>query len=240
MGKVTWQTTPAACALVRCYNRNLKDRFHRRDSPVPVRRGPRLDAAGPAGAELRRPAQPGGRQRGWCRRALRPHVGHFPTRYQAEVQPTDIAMRDVSPLHAHRRRRDQQSLNPNHRYQGNADCSLFVDRGRGGTPRLQGRRAVVVGAHGSTSASATATYCSRLATACRSRRRCPTRRSTPTTGWRPGARSCRTAGSSAALTVNAGVRVDGVEGLPAGADEPGRLVRRRAQLPRRPTSSTSR
>ena len=149
---------------------------------LPVRRGQGDRAAEPAGAELRRAVQPRGRLGGWCStRASAACGASSRSRYQAEVQPTDIAIRDVvrfTRINA----AETQSLNPNGRYQGNFTGSYFLDSARRRHPRPQGRPAAVVGAGASTSASATATSSSSCRTACRSRRSSPTRRSTPTIG----------------------------------------------------------
>ena len=52
--------------------------------------------------------------------------GTFPTRYQSDVQPTDIAVRD-SVRNTRINAAETQSLNPNHRYQLNATLSYFAD-----------------------------------------------------------------------------------------------------------------
>ena len=53
--------------------------------------------------------------------------GVFPTRYQQEVGPDDIAVRD-SVLNTRINAAEVQSLNPNHRYQANAALSYFADK----------------------------------------------------------------------------------------------------------------
>ena len=62
--------------------------------------------------------------------------GIFPVRYQADVRPTDIAIRDVvrfTRINA----AEQQSLNPNGRYQANPTGSYFLDSTRAGTHDLK-------------------------------------------------------------------------------------------------------
>src|SRR3712207_1043631 len=62
--------------------------------------------------------------------------GVFPTRYQKEVQPTDIAIRDRvrnTQINA----ATEQSLNPNHRYQANATISQFRENLGPGTHDLK-------------------------------------------------------------------------------------------------------
>ena len=95
VGKVTWQTT-SSMRTSATYNRNLKDRFHRRDSPYLFVEDRGDDAPGPAGAELRlsynqvlgaRLVIDGRFGRMW---------GTTPSRYQSEVQPNDISIRDVN------------------------------------------------------------------------------------------------------------------------------------------------
>ncbi len=122
--------------------------------------------------------------------------GTTPSRYQSEVQPSDISIRDVNRFTIERAA-IQQSFNPNDRYQGNLTASLFVDtRWRGGTPRHQGRHADSRARACSTSASATATTTSRhrdgvgfqAQLSQHADRLGPPAR-------RPTARSCRTAGS---------------------------------------------
>ena len=168
--------------------------------------------------------------RGWWSTARFGRMwGIFPVRYQADVQPTDIAIRDVvrfTRINA----AETQSLNPNGRYQGNLDRQLLLRLGQGRHPRPQGRPPAVVGGGASTSASATATCSWSCRTARRSRPSSPTRRSTPTIGCGPGACSSRIAGCSAAprSTPACGSTPSAP---PAGADQPGRHVRRGAQLP---------
>jgi hypothetical protein len=58
--------------------------------------------------------------------------GVFPTRYQKEVQPNDIAVRDIV-RNTQFNAATEQSLNPNHRYQANATLSYFADHLGAGT-----------------------------------------------------------------------------------------------------------
>jgi hypothetical protein len=131
MGKVTWQATPTARTSF-MFNRNLKDRFHRRDAPY-------LFVEDKATVLQDQPAQNfvyqwnqviGGRTvvdarigRMW---------GTFPTRYQKEVGPNDIAIRDTLRF-TRERAAELQSLNPNYRTQANVAASYFVDRALGGS-----------------------------------------------------------------------------------------------------------
>ncbi|MGD9902505.1 MAG: carboxypeptidase regulatory-like domain-containing protein [Vicinamibacterales bacterium] len=135
VGKLTWQTTPNIRTSA-VFNRNLKDRFHRRDSPylfVPDKASTLQDQ--PAqnyafswnqvlGARLVFDARFG---RMW---------GTTPSRYQSEVSPSEISIRDVARFTIENAA-IQQSLNPNERYQGNATASLFLDTGSAGTHDLK-------------------------------------------------------------------------------------------------------
>ena len=58
--------------------------------------------------------------------------GLFPNRYQAEVGPDDIALRDVTRF-TRVNAAEENFENPNHRYQFNATLSYFKDRFLGGT-----------------------------------------------------------------------------------------------------------
>jgi hypothetical protein len=131
VGKGTWQVSPAIkTSLV--FNRNLKDRFHRRDSPylfvedraTTLQDQPAQNYAAQynhiLGSRLVMDARFG---RMW---------GNTPSRYQAEVGPNDISIRDTirfTIVNA----AIQQSLNPNERYQGNLAASYFVDNAGLGT-----------------------------------------------------------------------------------------------------------
>jgi hypothetical protein len=125
MGKVTGQLAANTKGSF-MFNRNLKDRFHRRDAPF-------LFTEDKASVLQDQPAQNYVAQvnqvvgkamvidarfgRMW---------GVFPTRYQSDVQPTDIAIRDIV-RNTQFNAATEQSLNPNHRYQGNATASYFAD-----------------------------------------------------------------------------------------------------------------
>jgi hypothetical protein len=131
MGKVTGQVAANTKASF-MFNRNLKDRFHRRDSPF-------LFTEDKASVLQDQPAQNYVAQvnqvlgnamvidarfgRMW---------GVFPTRYQPEVTPQDIAIRDIV-RNTQFNAATEQSLNPNHRYQANATASYFADKLGAGT-----------------------------------------------------------------------------------------------------------
>src|SRR5438552_2831667 len=124
MGKVSWQAAPAR-KLSFMFNRNLKFRFHRRDSPF-------LFSEDKASVLQDQPAQNYvaqinqvfGKAAVFDARFGR-MWGVFPTRYQKEVTPTDIAIRDIV-RNTQANAATEQSLNPNHRYQGNATLSYFA------------------------------------------------------------------------------------------------------------------
>lgn len=131
MGKVTYQLASSTRASL-MFNRNLKDRFHRRDAPY-------LFTEDKATVLQDQPAQNFVAQ--WNQVLGKSVIvdarvgrmwGVFPTRYQAEVTPTDIALRDTV-----RNQRfnaaELQSLNPNHRYQANGTLSYFVPSAAGGS-----------------------------------------------------------------------------------------------------------
>jgi hypothetical protein len=131
MGKVTAQVLANTKASF-MFNRNLKNRFHRRDSPY-------LFVEDKAAVLQDQPAQNFVAQvnqvlggvtvidarfgRMW---------GVFPSRYQPEVTANDIAVRD-SALGTRINAAESQSLNPNHRYQGNVTLSYFADNLGAGT-----------------------------------------------------------------------------------------------------------
>jgi hypothetical protein len=124
MGKVTWQATSNVRTSL-MFNRNLKNRYHRRDSPwlfTPDKATTLQDQ--PAqnfvfqynhviGRSVVADARVG---RMW---------GTFPSRYQDEVRPTDFTLRDVQ-TNQQLNAADGQSLNPNHRYQANGTLSYFL------------------------------------------------------------------------------------------------------------------
>jgi len=130
MGKVTWQVDSQTKTSF-LFNRNLKFRFHRRDAPY-------LFVEDKASLLQDQPAQNFVYQ---FNRVLGSSMvfdtrfgrmwGVFPNRYQKEVQPTDIAIRDVvrfTRINA----AEQNFENPNHRYQFNASLSIFRDNLLGG------------------------------------------------------------------------------------------------------------
>ncbi|MGE3277767.1 MAG: hypothetical protein AB7O67_21840, partial [Vicinamibacterales bacterium] len=136
VGKLTYQATPNIKTSI-VFNRNLKDRFHRRNSPY-------LFVADKATTLQDQPAQNyviNYNHVVGSRLLLDARVGRmwgvFPSRYQNEVQPTDISVRDTS-LFTIENAATGQSLNPNHRYQANGSASYFVDAGSGGTHDLKG------------------------------------------------------------------------------------------------------
>jgi hypothetical protein len=125
MGKVTWQATSSTKASL-MFNRNLKNRFHRRDAPylfVEDRATVLQDQ--PAQNFVAQVNQVIGKSAVLDVRAGR-MWGVFPTRYQSEVGPNDIAVRD-SVRNTRINAAELQSLNPNHRYQANATLSYFAD-----------------------------------------------------------------------------------------------------------------
>jgi len=125
MGKVTWQATPSTKASI-MFNRNLKNRFHRRDFPylfVEDRATVLQDQ--PAQNYVAQVNQVIGKSAVLDVRAGR-MWGVFPTRYQSDVGPNDIAVRD-SVRNTRINAAELQSLNPNHRYQANATLSYFAD-----------------------------------------------------------------------------------------------------------------
>jgi hypothetical protein len=136
VGKLTWQAAPSSRASV-LFNRNINDRLHRRDSPY-------LFVEDKATVLQNQPAQNYVAQ--WNQVVGQRMVvdarfgrmwGVFPVRYQKEVSPNDIAIRDVvrfTRINA----AETQSLNPNDRYQGNFTASYFLDRAGIGTHDLKG------------------------------------------------------------------------------------------------------
>jgi hypothetical protein len=133
MGKVTWQLQQNTRASL-MFNRNLKDRFHRREVPFSEDKATVLQDQ-PAQNYVANLNQVLGKATLFDARFGR-MWGVFPTRYQKEVQPTDIAVRDTirnTQINA----ATGQSLNPNHRYQANAIVSHFTDRLGGGSHDLK-------------------------------------------------------------------------------------------------------
>jgi hypothetical protein len=131
MGKVTYQATPGTRTSL-MFNRNLKDRFHRRDSPyLFVEDKATVLQDQPAQNYVAQLNQVIGRTAVLDARVGR-MWGVFPTRYQRDVGPDDIAVRD-SVRFTRVNAAELQSLNPNHRYQANATLSYFFDHGGAGT-----------------------------------------------------------------------------------------------------------
>jgi hypothetical protein len=135
VGKATWQTTPNIKTSF-LFNKNINDRFHRRDAPY-------LFVEDKATVLQNQPAQNYVAQYNHVlgrRMVVDARFGRmwgiFPVRYQADVQPTDIAIRDVvrfTRINA----AETQSLNPNGRYQGNFTGSYFLDSARAGSHDLK-------------------------------------------------------------------------------------------------------
>jgi hypothetical protein len=136
MAKVTYQLAASTRASF-MFNRNLKDRFHRRDAPY-------LFTEDKATVLQDQPAQNFVAQ--WNQVLGKSVIvdarvgrmwGVFPTRYQSDVAPTDIALRDTV-----RNQRfnaaELQSLNPNHRYQANGTLGYFVPNAAGGSHDIKG------------------------------------------------------------------------------------------------------
>jgi hypothetical protein len=124
MGKGTWQAAQNTRASF-MFNRNLKDRFHRRQVDFSEDKATVLQDQ-PAQNYVAQVNQVIGKATLFDARFGR-MWGEFPTRYQKEVQPTDIAIRDIvrnTQINA----ATEQSLNPNHRYQANATIGHFTDR----------------------------------------------------------------------------------------------------------------
>ena len=144
MGKGTWQVRPSAKASF-LLNKNINDRFHRRNAPY-------LIVEDKATGLQEQPAQNYLVQ--WnqvvgSRGILDARVGRmwgiFPFRFQKDVRPTDIAIRDQVRLTRINCRRDavgqsQRSL------PGGDQRQLLPPERTDGHARLQGRRAVLVGA----------------------------------------------------------------------------------------------
>ena len=124
MGKATWNAA-ATSKLSFMFNRNVKFRFHRRDAPY-------LFSEDKASVLQDQPAQNYvaqinqvfGKSVVFDARVGR-MWGVFPTRYQKEVTPSDIAIRDIV-RNTQSNAATEQSLNPNHRYQANATLGYFA------------------------------------------------------------------------------------------------------------------
>ncbi len=131
MGKVTTQLAANTKASF-MFNRNLKYRFHRRDSPyLFVEDKATVLQDQPAQNYVAQVNQVIGRAAVLDARFGR-MWGVFPTRYQSEVTQNDIAVRD-SVRNTRINAAETQSLNPNHRYQANATLSYFADQLGAGT-----------------------------------------------------------------------------------------------------------
>jgi Carboxypeptidase regulatory-like domain len=131
MGKATWQANSSTRTSF-MFNRNLKYRFHRRDSPYlfvedkasVLQDQPAnnyvLQANRVVGASMVIDARFG---RMW---------GVFPSHYQDAVGPNDIAMRDTVRF-TRVNAAEENNDNPNHRYQFNAALTMFRDKLIAGT-----------------------------------------------------------------------------------------------------------
>ena len=123
MGKATYQVNQNTRTSF-MFNRNLKDRFHRREVDFSEDKATVLQDQ-PAQNYVAQISTVFGRATVFDARFGR-MWGVFPTRYQSDVQPTDIAIRDIvrnTQINA----ASGQSLNPNHRYQANANVGYFRD-----------------------------------------------------------------------------------------------------------------
>ncbi len=131
MGKLSWQAASATRASF-MFNRNLKNRFHRRDSPyLFVEDKASVLQDQPAQNYVAQVNQVVG-QRGVFDARFGRMWGEFPSRYQSDVTASDIAIRDTvrfTRINA----AELQSINPNHRYQANGTYSYFVPSMLGGT-----------------------------------------------------------------------------------------------------------
>ena len=234
MGKVTWQATTNTRASF-MFNRNLKNRFHRRDSPyLFVEDLATTLQDQPAQNYVAQVNQVVG-QRGVFDARFGRMWGEFPSRYQEGRHRHRRPRRGA--LHAHQRRGDPVAQ-PQPSLPG--ECQLQLLRAQHGRhARLQGRRAAVVGADGL---------------------RPPPQRRHPARA----ARRRRLPGPDRQYPDRLGSQHGDVGRLPAGslddrprhhqrrraarwrlrlparAVEPGRHLRRRTVVPARPTSTTTR
>jgi hypothetical protein len=136
MGKATWQTTSDMRTSL-MFNRNIKNRYHRRDSPY-------LFVEDKATVLQDQPAQNFVAQ---YNHVLGRSIvvdarigsmwGTFPSRYQDEVGAGDIALRDVQTFQRFNAA-EIQSLNPNYRVQANGTLSYFLSNFGGGSHDLKG------------------------------------------------------------------------------------------------------
>jgi hypothetical protein len=126
MGKVTAQLAASTKGSF-MFNRNLKDRFHRRDSPY-------LFVEDKAALLQDQPAQNFVAQVNQVlgnTGVLDVRVGRmwgvFPNRFQREVTPDDISLQDIVTFQRFNAA-NENFENPNHRYQANGTFSYFTDR----------------------------------------------------------------------------------------------------------------
>ena len=131
MGKGTWQVRQSAKASF-LLNKNINDRFHRRNAPY-------LIVEDKATGLQEQPAQNYLAQwnqvigsRGILDARFGRMWGIFPFRFQKDVRPTDIAIRDQVRL-TRINSVETQSDNPNHRYQAAISASYFLQSARTGT-----------------------------------------------------------------------------------------------------------
>jgi hypothetical protein len=126
MGKVTWQAAERTKTSF-MFNRNLKDRFHRRDSPyLFVEDKAALLQDQPAQNYVAQVNQVLGTSAVFDARFGR-MWGVFPNRFQREVGPDDISLQDITRFQRFNAA-NENFENPNHRYQANATMSYFTDR----------------------------------------------------------------------------------------------------------------
>jgi hypothetical protein len=134
MGKGTYQLNQNTRASF-MFNRNLKDRFHRREVDFSEDKATVLQDQ-PAQNYVAQVSTVFGRATVFDARVGR-MWGIFPTRYQQDVQPTDIAIRDII-RNTQVNAASGQSLNPNHRYQANANIGYFRENLGPGTHDFKG------------------------------------------------------------------------------------------------------
>jgi hypothetical protein len=126
MGKLTTQVAANTKASF-MFNRNLKDRFHRRDSPyLFVEDKAALLQDQPSQNYVAQVNQVLGRSAVLDARFGR-MWGVFPNRFQREVGPDDISLQDIVRFQRFNAA-NENFENPNHRYQANATMSYFTDQ----------------------------------------------------------------------------------------------------------------
>ncbi len=131
MGRLTWRANAKTQASV-MFNRNLKDRFHRRDPPfLFVDDKASLLQDQPAQNFVLQVSRTFGSSTVLDVRLGR-MWGTFPNRYQKEVGPDDIAVRDVV-RNTRINAAEENFENPNYRWQLNATISAFKDHFLGGS-----------------------------------------------------------------------------------------------------------